>query len=172
MAKRKKKALARDLASTDSKADKNHIQRLIQIAGSTSGLSQAQRTAAKALSDAGEPPFPHNGCAATLSALLEVSGIDVPMTLGAGRLAYRLGGQINSRGWQHIPVGSQQPGDVGVTFDLGGNPGADHIYLALECRDKDKMLIADNQARAPHPRSASGSDGKTPIDYFLRAPGA
>lgn len=151
--------------------DHGCIPELIKIASSNSSLAQAQQIAAKALSDAGEPPFPHNACAATLSALLEMSGIDVPMTLGAGRLAYRLGGQINSRGWQHIPVGGQTPGDIGVTFDLGGNPGADHIYLVVKRINDDEMMIADNQAKTIHQRFALGH-GKTPTDYFLRAPSA
>src|SRR5215831_7181812 len=87
--------------------DKDHIAKLIEIGGSQEGLAEAQKIAAQALADAGEAPFPHNGCAATLSALLQLSGIDVPMTLGAGRLAHILGGQINSRHWDHIPVGDQ-----------------------------------------------------------------
>jgi hypothetical protein len=153
--------------------DKDQIPKLLEIAKSREGLAEAQRIAAKALADAHEPPFPKNGCAATLSALLELSGINVKMTLGAGRLAHMLGGQINSTGrrWDHIAVGDQQAGDVGVTFDEGGTPGADHIYLVVQRINGDEMLIADNQAKTTHRRFASGR-GKTPTEYFLRAPTA
>ncbi|MCU0588485.1 MAG: basic secretory family protein [Syntrophobacteraceae bacterium] len=34
------------------------------------------------------------------------------------------------------------------------------------------MVIADNQAKTTHKRFASGKGGKTPTDYFLRAPNA
>jgi hypothetical protein len=151
--------------------DRDHIAKLLEIANSQDGLARAQKIAAKALSDAGEAPFPKNACAATLSALLELSGMDVPMTLGAGRLANILGGRIGSRGWNHLRIATQQAGDVGVTFDEGGVPGADHIYLVLQRLDDDQMLIADNQAPTPHTRFASGK-GKTPTEYFLRAPEA
>jgi hypothetical protein len=60
-------------------------------------------------------------------------------------------------------------GDGGVTFGLGGNPGADHIYLILTCGDKDEVMIADNQVRTSHERLASDLGGKTPTDYLLRA---
>ena len=146
--------------------EKDHIEKLIALGGSAKGIAQAQTKAKKAW-----PPFPHNGCAANLSALLQLAGIDVPMTLGAGKLAHILGGQINSRKWEHIAVGKQRAGDVAVTFDEGGNPGADHIYLVIQCIDKDEMIISDNQSTAPHHRYASGK-GKTPTEYFLRAPSA
>jgi hypothetical protein len=149
--------------------DGDLIARLLEIAGSAQGLAQAQTVAAAALARANQPAFPHNGCAATLSALLQAAGINVPMTLGAGRLANILGGPTNSRGWAHILVDEQAPGDVGVTFDEGGNPGADHIYLVLRSVDRDQMIIADNQAQQPHTRFASGR-GRTPTEYFLRAP--
>jgi hypothetical protein len=148
--------------------DQDHIAKLIENGDSRESLATAQRSAAKALADAGERPFPHNACAATLSALLQLSGIDVPMTLGAGKLAHTLGGQLNSRRWEHIPLGGQQAGDVGVCFDNGGVAGADHIYLVVQRVDKDEMVIADNQAASTHRRFASGR-GKTPTEYFLRA---
>ena len=89
------------------------------------------------------------------------------MTLGAGNLAARL---RNNRHWQVIPVGRQQPGDVGVCFDRTSPAGADHVYLVVERRGEDEMMIADNQIQGrPHARYASGR-GKTPTEYFLRAP--
>jgi hypothetical protein len=139
--------------------DKDCIQKLVQLGTSSQSLVKAQTLAKKAW-----PPFPHNGCAANLSALLQMAGIAVPMTLGAGKLAHI----IRSRGWTQIDVGKQAAGDVGVTFDEGGNPGADHIYLVIQAIDKDEMIIADNQDTAPHHRFASGK-GKTKTEYFLRA---
>lgn len=148
--------------------DKDHIGQLIESGKSPESLATAQRTAAKALADAGERPFPHNACAATLSALFQLSAIDVPMTLGAGKLAHILGGQMNSRHWSHVAIGEQQAGDIGVCFDDGGVAGADHIYLVVERIDADEMVIADNQAPTTHHRFASGKK-KTPTEYFLRA---
>ena len=146
-----------------SSADAPHIPVLIQNGNSADALAAARATAAGSMSG-----YPTNGCAAHLSALLRQSGINVPMTLGAGMLATRMA----NRGWQHINVGNQQPGDIGVCFDKDTSiPGADHIYLVVEALDQDKMLIADNQnkADAPHARSARGLDGRTATDYFLRA---
>lgn len=139
--------------------DKDRIAKLVEIAGSAKGIAQAQARAKKAW-----PPFPHNGCAANLSALMQLAGIDVKMTLGAGKLAHI----IRERGWTQIPVGKQNAGDVGVTYDEGGNPGADHIYLVVTPIDEDEMIISDNQAAIPHHRFASGH-GRTPTEYFLRA---
>lgn len=155
-------------AAGQTSGDGAFIAKLIQTGSSPDGLAEAQKMAAKALADAGQPAFPHNACAATLSALLQLAGINVPMTLGAGKLANRLGGASGSRGWSRVEVGAQRAGDVGVTYDEGGNPGADHIYLVLQAIDADQMLIADNQDPAPHTRFASGH-GKTPTEYFLRA---
>lgn len=148
--------------------DEACIPELVRTGGDLASLRMAQDVAARALAAAGLPPFPTNACAATLSALLQMSGVPVPMTLGAGKLAHRLGGKPSSRGWDHVPVGMQRPGDVGVTFDEGGLAGADHIYLVLETHGADRMLIADNQATHPHERFAAGH-GKTPTEYFLRA---
>ncbi|HEY0412727.1 MAG TPA: hypothetical protein VGD66_06280 [Allosphingosinicella sp.] len=143
-------------------SDTIRIPGLIKRGSSASGLKQAREEAAAAL-----PGYPHNGCAAHLSALLRQSGIGVAMIAGAGSLAHA----IETRGWRRVTVGHQQPGDVGVTFDRDPTPpGADHIYLVIEAKDADEMLIADNQrtADAPHTRFASGH-GKTPTEFFLRA---
>ncbi len=144
-------------------ADSDHIARLIALGSSAEGLAQARKTAAGWLGD-----YPHNGCAAHLSALLQAAGIGVPKTLGAGDLAHTL----QARGWRRIPRGGQQAGDVGVTYDLDpSRPGADHIYLVVEALGEDRMMIADNQRTEdrPHERYASGAGGKTPTEYFLRA---
>lgn len=141
--------------------DAQHIDKLIALGSTEAGLAAARATAARAL-----PGYPSNGCAAHLSALLQAAGVNVPMTLGAGNLAHR----IRQRGWRRIDLGNQQPGDIGVTYDFDPTPpGADHIYLVIERRGPDEMMIADNQnkANAPHTRFASGK-GKTPTEYFLR----
>lgn len=140
--------------------DADKVVTLVQIASNKKGIEAAQKKAKKAW-----PPFPHNGCAANLSALLQLSNIDVPMTLGAGKLAYII---KNTRGWEIVDVGKQKAGDIGVTFDEGGNPGADHIYLVVNVIDADEMRISDNQYSDVHTRFASGK-GKTPTEYFLRA---
>jgi hypothetical protein len=144
-------------------ADAIHVPDLIKRGNTADGLKAAREEAAKALHN-----YPHNGCGAHLSALLRQSGIGVKMILGAGNLASAL----KARGWAKIAVGKQQPGDVGVTFDRDPTPpGADHIYLVVETRGADEMMIADNQRKtdATHSRFASGQ-GKTPTEYFLRAP--
>jgi hypothetical protein len=144
-------------------ADAVHIPELIHQGRTATGLEAARATAKEAL-----PQYPTNGCAAHLSALLQQSGIDIPMTFGAGKLAQR----ISDRGWQRIAVGSQIAGDVGVCFDNDPTPaGADHIYLVVDSVGPDEMMIADNQRTIdePHTRRASGADGKTPTEYFLRA---
>lgn len=151
------------IESASAANDKAHVPQLIKNGRSQDGLAKAWKTAAKAL-----PEFPHNGCAAHLSALLQESGIDVSMTLGAGNLARLLA----KRGWERVEVHAQQAGDVGVTYDLDPEPpGPDHIYLVVERLDDDDMLIADNQRHAdePHHRSATGKHGKTPTEFFLRA---
>jgi hypothetical protein len=142
--------------------DAVRIPTLIQNGSTEAGIAAARVEAKPAVKG-----YPKNGCAAHLSALLRQSSIDVPMTVGAGKLATA----IEKRGWMRITVGDQQPGDVGVAYGNTDPPGADHIYLVIEAIDDDRMMIADNQntANAPHARSAHGRDGKTGTDYFLRA---
>ena len=144
-----------------------HVAELIRQGTSAEGLKAARNTATQALKSV-NVVYPHNACAAHLSALLQQAGIGVPMTLGAGKLANVLA----DRGWSKIAVGHQQPGDAGVCLDNDPTPaGADHIYLVVETHGPDEMLIADNQNGAknePHSRFALGH-GKTPTEYFLRA---
>lgn len=151
--------------------DKDLIQKLIELGSTEEGIAKAQVIAKKAMQDAGLDDWPHNGCAANLSALLKLSGIDVPMTLGAGKLASRLGGLFNSRGWIHVPKGGQQPGDIGVAYDTAPPAGSDHVYLVIKVNGKDQMMVSDNQDTKIHNRTASGSGKFTETEYFLRAPG-
>lgn len=154
-------------AAAKTGKDSDNVEELVANGGDAATLTQAQATAKAAL-----PGFPHNGCAANLSALLRQSGIPVPMTVGAGALA----DVLKVRGWLRVDVGSQVPGDVGVTFDNTDPPGADHIYLVVRPINNDEMVIADNQKTIPHNRCASGrlasgeDHGTTATEYFLRAP--
>ena len=153
---------AATLNASGATADAAHVSALIEQGKTSAGLKAAREAAAAAL-----PGYPTNGCAAHLSALLQHAGIDVPMTVGAGKLAHIL----QERRWTRIDVGGQQPGDVGVCFDNDPTPvGSDHVYLVVERVDADEMMIADNQRKtdALHVRFASGH-GKTPTEYFLRA---
>lgn len=153
---------ARPAAAMAMSGDAGHVAALIVQGSTADGLERARKTAAAAWHD-----YPHDGCAAHLSALLQQAGIGVPMTLGAGALARVLA----QRGWARIARGNQIAGDVGVCYDLDPTPaGADHIYLVVQRIDSDQMLVADNQRQtdAPHIRFASGH-GKTPTEYFLRA---
>ncbi|WP_076866149.1 hypothetical protein [Bradyrhizobium mercantei] len=106
----------------------------------------------------------HNACAATLSEFMNMSAIDVPVTLGAGNLARR----IKARGWNAVTVGNQRAGDVAVAVNDV------HIFLVVQAVDHDVMIIADNQAPAPHRRKASGDPklDHSPVAYLLRADGA
>lgn len=143
-------------------SDSNLISDLIRNGSTEEGLKAARIEAAKRLSI-----YPTRGCAAHLSALLRQSGIMVPFTSGAGRLA----DELKQRGWTPISVGQQKAGDVGVTRDDDKRiPGPDHVYLVVQVLGEDLMIIADNQRSTdnPHRRFASGR-GKTPTDYFLRA---
>jgi hypothetical protein len=142
-------------------SDAGCIPELIRQGSTENGLKEARMRAARVLHG-----YPRNGCAVHLSALLQQAGIDVTMTRGAGKLAR----MIERRGWRRVRVGEQAPGDIGVTYDNDPTPpGADHVYVVIEARGPDEMMIADNQRRedAPHRRFASGK-GKTPTEYFLR----
>jgi hypothetical protein len=85
--------------------------------------------------------------------------------------ALDLGNLLKTRGWQIVPICKQQAGDVGSTCGTTPHHGTDHIYLDLKLVNDDEMIIADNQAQAPHFRWASGKGGKSPTTFFLRAPG-
>lgn len=153
---------------TETLSPNMRVTKLIELGSTAVGLKQAREMAAASL-----PGYPHNGCAAHLSALLLLAGFPYEMIWGAGKLAHYLA----AHGWQKIAVGQQQAGDVGVCFDNNPSPpGADHIYLVIETIDTDRMIIADNQRDEDetHPRNASGKavqgqSAKTPTEYFLRS---
>lgn len=143
------------------------IPALLKLASDVHQLQAAQHVAAKRLLDFDGEIYPSDGCAITLSVLLQDAGIDVKDTFQAIELGRVL---ENERGWRRIPVGSQEKGDVGSTCGQKPHHGFDHIYLVLRPINPDEMVIADNQEPKPHFRFASGHGGKTPTKFFLRAP--
>ena len=145
-------------------SDIDQIPRLISLASNTNQLQNAQHTAAQKLLDFDGEVYPSDGCAITLSTLLQEAGIVVDDTYQA----LALGNVLSARHWQRIPVGEQQNGDVGSTCGPTPNHGRDHIYLVLKVLNTDEMVIADNQQPQPHFRFASGQ-GRTPTKFFLRA---
>lgn len=138
----------------------------VAIGSDRDKLQNVQHAAAKKLLKYDGEIYPHDGCAITLSVLLQEAGLDVPDTYQA----IALGALLKTKGWQVIAVGKQQAGDVGSTCGPVAHHGTDHIYLVLRAVNADEMLIADNQATQPHARWASGQGGKSPTTFFLRAP--
>jgi hypothetical protein len=147
-------------------SDKDYIASLIQEASNVGQLQNFEAQAARKLLDFDGEIYPADGCANTLSVLLQNVGIAVPDIYTALELGETL---KNDRNWQQIPVGKQQPGDIGSTCGLVPHHGFDHVYLVLRILNTDEMVIADNQASHPHFRYASGQGGKTPTKFFLRA---
>ncbi len=146
--------------------DAQFIPALLNLGSDANQLLAAQHTAARRLLDFDGEVFPSDGCAITLSVLLQDAGIAVKDTF----LAFDLGNLLKSkRGWQVIPVGGQKEGDVGSTCGAQPDHGADHIYLVLKVLNSDEMVVADNQESHSHFRNASGKGGKTPTKFFLRA---
>lgn len=158
-------ALAAARVTSPQPAD-GTIKRLIELGTDPHTLQAIQTEAARKLKIYDGEVYPRDGCAITLSLLLQKAGYDVPDTFQALALCKLL----TSRGWQEIPVGQQQGGDIGSTCQSTAHHGYDHIYLVLYVSNSDEMVIADNQQSVPHFRFASGQ-GKTPTRYFLRAPG-
>jgi hypothetical protein len=145
--------------------DGQFIPSLLKIASDAGQLVAAQHVAAQRLLAFDGETYPSDGCAITLSVLLQDSGIAVKDTF----LAIDLGNVLKKRGWQVIALGEQKEGDVGSTSGAQANHGFDHIYTVLKVLNSDEMVVADNQQPQPHFRFASGN-GKTPTKFFLRAP--
>lgn len=146
--------------------DSDCIPKLIKLASDLGSLQDAQHVAARKLFEFDKEIFPSDGCAITLSILLQEAGIAV----GDIFTALELGDLLKTeRRWQAIAVGEQKAGDVGSTCGVKAAHGKDHIYLVIKAVNKDEMVIADNQDTEPHFRNASGRGGKTPTKFFLRA---
>ena len=141
------------------------ISTLLTIASDPQTLQGAQAIAAQRLLGYDGEKYPQDGCAITLSVLLQEAGAKVPDTY----MAIDMCETLQSRGWTKIPVGSQQKGDVGSTCGAVAHHGTDHIYVVLrDLGNGDEMVVADNQEPVPHFRFASGK-GKSATTYFLRA---
>lgn len=144
--------------------DAQHIATLVGIASDTNKLVAAQHIAARKLLEYDREVYPSDGCAITLSVLLQEAGITVEDTF----MAIDMGHVLEARNWQVIPVGQQRIGDVGSTCGSVAHHGRDHVYVVLKVLNADEMVVGDNQAPAPHFRFASGK-GRTPTTFFLRA---
>ena len=154
-------------------SDAEFIPKLVDIAGSTPMLDEAERQAATAIHAFDGENYPSNSCSITQSKLFQAAGIDVPDTY----LALAFVSLLEKRGWSQIEPSDVrsgkvrlQPGDVGTTC-FGGirHPGTDHVYLVVRPMSEDENLVADNQATAPHFRFIDGTGGKSPTRLFLRA---
>lgn len=149
-------------------SDSQFIPKLLEIASDADQLVEAQHIAAKKLLDYDGEIYPSDGCAITLSVLLQEAGIGIADTYQAIALGNAL---MTKRNWKVVPTGQQQAGDVGSTCGSKPHHGSDHIYLVLRVLNSDEMVVADNQDTAPHFRYVSGIGGKTPTKFFLRAEG-
>jgi hypothetical protein len=148
-------------------SDKDHIKTLLEQGTNAALLQISQMKAAQLLLAYDGEKYPQDGCAITLSVLMQAAGIDVPNTYTAIEVGRRL---RDKRGWEVIAPGNQQPGDVGSTCGEQPNHGVDHIYLLVKNVSPDEMLVADNQRSYAHTRSVSGvPDGKSKTQFFLRA---
>jgi hypothetical protein len=148
-------------------SDGQCIPGLIETASDTAQLAAAQDVAAKRLLDYDGEIYPQDGCAITLSVLLQDAGIPIKDTYQA----LALGNLLKSkRKWTAVEVGDQRAGDIGSTCGNVAHHGQDHVYLVLKVLNSDEMVVADNQQPKPHFRFASGNGGKTPTKFFLRAP--
>ena len=144
--------------------DAEHIADLIKRGSDAEQLLAAQHVAAARLLNFDKEVYPSDGCAITLSVLLQQSGIAIADVYKA----IDLGAVLIQRGWKKITPGEQQPGDIGSTCGPTARHGSDHVYLVLKVLNSDEMVIADNQASQPHFRFATGK-GRTPTTFFLRA---
>jgi hypothetical protein len=154
-------------AAPSADADGEQIKNLLDLAGDSASLQAAQRIAAQRLYDYDSEEYPQDGCAITVSVLLQQAAIAVADTFRAFDLCQIL----IHRGWSRVSLNSAAAGDVGTTCGTVPKHGVDHIYLVLKMVNDDEMIVADNQDVAPHFRFISGKGGKSPTTYFLRAPG-
>jgi hypothetical protein len=145
--------------------DKSRIEALLAIARDEAKLQAAQASAAPRLLAYDGTVYPKDGCAITLSVLLQDAGIPIRDIFWALEIT----NELKARGWQMVANADRRPGDIGTTCADVPMHGDDHVYLVLENTGEDEMLVADNQHTEPHPRWISGKGGKTPTKYFLRA---
>jgi hypothetical protein len=145
--------------------DRSKVDALLAVARDKGRLQAAQRVAGQRLLAYDGTVYPKDGCAITLSVLMQEAGIAIRDIFWALEIT----NELKARGWQMVPNAERRPGDIGTTCVDVPMHGDDHVYLVLDNTDADGMVIADNQATEPHPRWISGKGGKTPTKYFLRA---
>lgn len=134
--------------------------KLRELMSTPAGIARVQAEAKRRY-----PDFPKSGCGANLSTAVRLAGYDIEFNTWAQDVI----DEMRREGWTVVSKRDGRAGDVGVSIDLNGNGATDHVFYVVS-RDGDRMLVADNQAKAPHPRTISGKDGKTATDFFLRPP--
>ncbi len=150
--------------------DKDKVGALLALGRNPTALAGAKQIAGIVVNR--DPNNMHNCCAATLSCLMDFSGMLVGLREEVVDLAPHI---EHVRGWGRIAV--DQPirdGDIGV-FVGGDASHLHHIYLVLDATDQASPLIADNQGSGAHRRPVKGgamqgvSNSASPTTYFLRA---
>ena len=147
-------------------ADADKIAGLLAHALDAEQLRAAQALAARKLLNHEGEIYPADGCAITLSVLMQGAGFDVPDLYWA----IDVPAMLLARGWIEVPPGGPRAGDIGSTCRTEKHHGEDHVYLVMRAVNEDEMVVVDNQAAYPHFRWASGQGGKTPTTMFYRAP--
>jgi len=153
-------------ADADATPDHDKVIALLAHALDPEQLRAAQALAARKLLREDGTVYPADGCAITLSVLMQGAGFDVPDLFWA----LDVPAMLLARGWAEVTPGSQRAGDIGSTCRAERHHGEDHVYLVLRAVNEDEMIVVDNQAASPHFRWASGQGGKTPTTMFYRAP--
>lgn len=97
-----------NLADSAEFTDGSRIDKLLSIAGTAASLQNAQDIAAQRLKDYDGEIYPSDGCAITLSVLLQKSGIEVEDTF----MAIDMCRVLKDRGWERISIGDQRRGTL------------------------------------------------------------
>jgi hypothetical protein len=151
--------------------DRKTVPELISVGRNPHALGGAKQIAGSVVHH--NPENQYDTCAATLSCLLDFSGIYVGVREGVLDLASHL---EHNRGWVRVRVDEQiAEGDIGVVI-VGPGSSIHHIYLVVDASSQTVPIVADNQGRGIHPRPVAGGDmpgvgnSAAPTSYFLRAP--
>ncbi|MDH0865675.1 hypothetical protein [Mitsuaria sp. GD03876] len=148
------------------RSDHQRIASLLANALDADQLRAAQALAARRLLTRDGEAAPADGCAITLSLLMQGAGFDLPELFWA----IDVPAALLARGWIEVPPGGQRAGDIGSTCGESPHHGEDHVYLVVRRVNDDEMVVVDNQAAYPHFRWASAQGGKTPTTMFYRPP--
>jgi len=153
--------------------DANRVAKLVANGSSRVILAAAKYFGGEIVT--GTPTGQTNTCAATLSCLLDVSGVFVGIEPGAPELAQIL---EKDHAWTRIAVGDPiKNGDVGVFVysDRPEDRNLHHIYLVIDATNQASPLVADNQGNGAHHRPIRGGpmpgvgNDASPTNYLLRA---